>query len=137
VIRTVTRHDAHFSVTVPANSSVRAAIAGIPEDAWTAVRYPQAVWDDQLECWISDAEAAETRYAAFTSKKKSRQVTARLIVRRVRARNEKAAQGQDELFPAYPHHAVFTGSPFEICSQKGTIATHLDVEIPLTSSNPT
>jgi Transposase DDE domain group 1 len=102
VIRTVTRHGAHFSVTVPANSSVRPAIAGIPEDAWTAIRYPQAVWDDQLECWISDAEVAETRYTAFTSKKKSHQVTARLIVRRVRARNEKAAQGQGEPSPRLP-----------------------------------
>jgi Transposase DDE domain group 1 len=31
VIRTVIRHGAHFSVTVPANSSVRAAIAAIPK----------------------------------------------------------------------------------------------------------
>jgi hypothetical protein len=48
VIRTVISHGAHFSVTVPANSSVRAAIGRIPEDAWTAIEYPQAVWDDQL-----------------------------------------------------------------------------------------
>jgi hypothetical protein len=128
VIRTVTRHGAHFSVTVPANSSVRAAIAGIPEDAWTAIRYPQAVWDDQLECWVSDAEVAETRYTAFTSKKKSHQVTARLIVRRVRARNEKAAQGQDELFTAWRHHAVFTDSPFEILQSEGNHRGHAIVE---------
>jgi hypothetical protein len=67
------------------NSSVRNAIAAIPEDAWTAIAYPRAIWDDQLECWVSDAEVAETRYAAFTSKPKKEQVTARLIVRRVRA----------------------------------------------------
>ena len=42
------------------NASIRAAIAAIPEDAWTAIEYPQAVWDDQLDCWISDAEVAET-----------------------------------------------------------------------------
>jgi hypothetical protein len=128
VIRTVTRHGAHFSVTVPANSSVRAAIAGIPEDAWTAIRYPQAVWDDQLECRVSDAEVAETRYTAFTSKKKSHQVTARLIVRRVRARNEKAARGQGELFPAYRHHPVFTDSPFEILQSEGHHRHHAIVE---------
>jgi hypothetical protein len=102
VIRTVIRHKAHFSVTVPMNSSVRNAIAAIPGDAWTAIRYPQAIWDGQLGCWVSDAEVAETSYAAFTSKPKKEQVTARLIVRRVRARNEKAAQGQDELFPRLP-----------------------------------
>ncbi len=110
----IIRHGAHFSVTVPASPSVRAAIAGIPEDAWTAIRYPQAVWDGQLECRISDAGVAGTRYTAFTSKKKSHQVTARLIVRRVRARNDKAAQGQGELFPVFRHHAVFTDSPFEM-----------------------
>jgi hypothetical protein len=128
VIRTVIRHGAHFSVTVPANCSVRNAIAGIPEDAWTAISYPQAVWDDQLECWISDAEVAETRYTAFTSKKKSRQVTARLIVRRVRARSEKAAQGQGELFPAYRHHAVLTDSPFEMLQTEGQHRDHAIVE---------
>ena len=34
---------------------VKAAIAAIPDDAWTAIRYPRALWDDQLRAWISDA----------------------------------------------------------------------------------
>jgi hypothetical protein len=33
--------------------------------AWTPVRYPRAIWDDQLRAWISDAEIAETTYTAF------------------------------------------------------------------------
>ena len=37
-----------------------------PEDAWTPVRYPRALWDDQLGCWVSDVEVAETSYTAFT-----------------------------------------------------------------------
>src|SRR6516164_7261313 len=36
----VRRADARFSVTVPVNSSIRAAIAPIGEDAWTPIRYP-------------------------------------------------------------------------------------------------
>jgi hypothetical protein len=128
VIRTVIRHGAHFSVTAPANSSVRAAIARIPEDAWTPIEYPRAVWDDQLECWISDAEVAETGYTAFASRKKSDQVTARLVVRRVRARNEKEAQGQGELFPVYRHHAAFTDSPFETLQAEGQHRDHAIVE---------
>ncbi len=128
VIRTVIRHGARFSVTVPMNSSVRGAIAAIPGDAWTGIRYPQAIWDDQLECWVSDAEVAEIRYTAFTSQKKSRQVTARLIVRRVRARNDKAAQGQDELFPVFRYHAVFTDSPFEMVQSEGHHRGHAIVE---------
>jgi Transposase DDE domain group 1 len=128
VIRAVRRNGAHFSVTVPMNSSVRAAIGRIPEDAWTAISYPRAIWDDQLECWASDAEVAETGYAAFTSKPKKEQVTARLIVRRVRARNDKAADGQDELFPAWRHHAVFTDSPFELAQSEGQHRDHAIVE---------
>src|SRR5271170_2151840 len=105
VIGAIRAHGARFSVTVPMNSSVRAAIAAIGEDAWTAIRYPQAIWDDQLDCWVSDAEVAETQYTAFASKK-GQAVTARLIVRRVRDQNKKAAQGMDELFPVWRHHAV-------------------------------
>lgn len=128
VIRTAIRRRAHFSVTVPVNSSVRAAIAAIPEDAWTPIEYPQAIWDDQLDCWASDAEVAETRYTAFTSKPKKEQVTARLIVRRARARNDKEAQGQGELFPAYRHHAAFTDSPFETLQAEGQHRDHAIVE---------
>jgi hypothetical protein len=118
---------ARFSVTVPMNSSVRAAIAAIPEGAWTAIKYPQAVRDDQLDCWISDAEVAEARYTAFASKKKQA-VTARLIVRRVRDKNKKAAEGQGELFPAWRHHAVFTDSPFELVQAEGQHRGHAVVE---------
>jgi DDE family transposase len=128
VIRTVIRNKAHFSVTVPMNSSVRAAIAAIPEEKWTPIAYPQAIWDDQLECWVSDAEVAETSYTAFTSKPKKEQATARLIVRRVRARNDRAAEGQDELFPVYRHHAVFTDSPFELVQSEGQHRDHAIVE---------
>ena len=61
VIGAIRRGGARFSVTVPMNASIRAAIAAIPEDAWTPIRYPRAIWDDQLGAWISDAEVAETR----------------------------------------------------------------------------
>jgi Transposase DDE domain group 1 len=128
VIGAIRRNEAHFSVTVPMNSSIRAAIAAIPEDAWTAIRYPQAIWDDQLDCWVSDAEVAEIQYTAFASKKKSEQVTARLIVRRARAKNDRAAEGMDELFPAWRYHAVFTDSPFELVQAEGQHRDHAIVE---------
>jgi hypothetical protein len=128
MLAAVRRAGALFSVTVPANSSVRTAIAAIPEGAWKAIRYPRAVWDDQLDCWVSDAEVAETTYAAFTSKKKDLHVTARLIVRRVRDLNEKAAPGQGELFPAWRYHAVFTDSPFELVQAEEQHRGHAIVE---------
>jgi Transposase DDE domain group 1 len=123
VIGAVRGQGARFSVTVPVNASIRAAIAAIGEDAWTAIRYPRAIWDDQLDCWISDAEVAETGYTAFTSKK-GQAVTARLIVRRVRDLNTKAGAGQDELFPVWRYHAVFTDSPFELVQAEGQHRGH-------------
>jgi hypothetical protein len=127
VINAIRAQGARFSVTVPVNGSIRAAIAAIPEESWTAIKYPQAVWDDQLDCWISDAEVAETGYTAFASKK-GKAVTARLIVRRVRDQNKKAAQGQGELFPVWRHHAVFTDSPFELVQAEGQHRGHAVVE---------
>ena len=102
---------AYFSVTVRMDPRVRAAIEAIPADAWTPIRYPRAIWDDQLRRWVSDAQVAEASYTAFTSRK-GQAVTARLIVRRVKDLNRQARQGQDELFPIWRYHAVFTDSPF-------------------------
>jgi len=118
---------ARFSVTAPANASIRAAIAAIPEDAWTAIRYPRAIWDGQLGAWISDAEVAEAQYTAFASKK-GQAVTARLIVRRVRDLNKQAAGGQGELFPVWRYHAVFTDSPFVLVQAEGQHRDHAIVE---------
>ena len=127
VIAAVRRSGARFSVTAPVTASVRAAIDAIAEDAWTAIEYPQAVRDDLLGCWVSDAEVAETSYAAFTSKNKELQVTARLIVRRVRDK-AKAAPGQGELFPAWRYHAVFTDSPFELIQAEEQHRGHAVIE---------
>ena len=49
--------------------------------------------------------------------KKGQAITARLVVRRVRDLNKKTADGQDELFPVWRYHAVFTDSPFELVIQ--------------------
>jgi hypothetical protein len=118
---------AFFSVTVQMNPHVRAAIAAIGEDAWTPIKYPRAIWDDQLRCWVSDAEVAEVPYTAFTSKK-GQAITARLIVRRVKDLNRQATQGQDELFPVWRYHAVFTDSPFVMLQAEEQHRDHAQVE---------
>jgi len=70
VIAAIGRAGARFSVTVPMDTKVKAAIRGHPGDAWTAIKYPRAIWDDQLRAWISDAGIARrVPYTAFTSKK--------------------------------------------------------------------
>jgi hypothetical protein len=48
VIAAVRRGGARFSVTAPVTAASRAAITAIGEDAWIPVKYPQAVWDEQL-----------------------------------------------------------------------------------------
>jgi hypothetical protein len=118
---------AFFSVTVQMNPHVKAAIAAIGEDAWTPVRYPRAVWDDQLRCWVSDAQVAETEYTAFASKKRQA-ITARLIVRRVKDLNRKASEGQDELFTVWRYHAIFTDSPFTLIQAEAQHRDHAQVE---------
>ena len=122
----VRRGGARFSVTVNMDPKVTAAIA-IPEQAWTPIRYPRAIWNDQIRCWVSDAQVAETEYTTFTSKK-GQEMTARLIARRVRDLNKKAPAGQDELFPAWRYHAVFTDSPFELVQAEGQHRDHAIVE---------
>jgi hypothetical protein len=59
--------DGRFSVTARMDPAVSAAIASIDEAAWTPIRNPKAVWDDDEQRWISDAEVAEVPFTAFTS----------------------------------------------------------------------
>jgi hypothetical protein len=122
----VRRAGARFSVTVTMDSKVTAAVVAIPEGAWTPIRYPRAIWDDQLRSWVSDAQVAETGYTAFTSAKKGQAITARLIVRRVRDQNKPA--GQDELFPVWRYHAVFTDSPVELVQAEAQHRDHAIIE---------
>ena len=127
VISAIRGQGARFPVTVPMNTNIRAAIPATGQDAWTPIRYPHAVWDDQPGTWVSDAEVAQIGYTASASGK-GQAVTARLIVRRVRDLNKKAGTGQDELFPVWRCHAVFTGSPSELVQAEGQHRDHAIAE---------
>ena len=132
VLHAIRRAGARFSVTVPRNAAVRAAIAAVPDDAWTPIRYPRALWDEQPGCWVSEAEVAETSYTAFAGVPASgwqheavRPMDGRLIIRRVKDQN---TAGQDGLFPVWRHHAVFTDSPFELLQAEGQHRDHAIIE---------
>ena len=56
-----------FSVTV-AMTAVRPRSRRSVRTPGRPINYPRAIWDDQLACWVSDAEVAETAYTAFTSR---------------------------------------------------------------------
>jgi hypothetical protein len=81
-IRACRRYRIQYSSTVRQTKPIRAAIAGIDEEAWVQIVYP----DGGL------AQVAETRYRGD-----------RLIVRRTRLVGEQA-----ELFPNWRYHAFVT-----------------------------
>jgi hypothetical protein len=125
VIAAALRQDARFSVTARQDKAVRKAIASIDPDAWTTIEYTNAIFDEDQQRWISDAEVAEVDYTAFTSKAKAKHVRARLIVRRVKDMNPN---NQSELFTAYRYHAVFTNSPLPMLEAEKAHRAHAIVE---------
>ena len=130
VIAAARRHRTHFSITARKDRAVSATIASIPEDAWTQIRYPHAVFDEQLRQWVSDAEVAEIGFTAFASRGKARQVSARLIVRRVRDANPEHVHvnAQGELFRVWRHHAIFTDSPLPMLTAEADHRRHAIIE---------
>src|SRR3954447_13113743 len=129
IVAACRRVGARFSVTARLTPTVVAAITSIPDTAWVPIRYPNAIYDEQEQRWVSDAEVAEVGFTAFTHRRKSEHVSARLIVRRVRRLNPTTAPAgkagkagkQGELFAVYRYHAVFTDSPEPML---GAEATH-------------
>jgi hypothetical protein len=93
-----------------------------------AIKYPNAIFDDQAGQWISDAEIADVPYTAFATNRAHR-TEGRLIVRRVRRLNPKAtAQGQGELFATHRYHATFTDSPFQLLQAESHHRGHAVIE---------
>jgi Transposase DDE domain group 1 len=68
------RGGADVSVTVRLDPKVKAAIADIPDDAWTTIEYTDAVYDETTQQWVSRAEVAEIGFTAFSSRKAAEQV---------------------------------------------------------------
>ena len=129
VINTCRRAGARFSVTARLTKTVSRAITTIPDTAWTAIRYPNAIWDEQEQRWVSDAEVAEIPFTAFTGRRRAEHVTARLIVRRVRRLNPKTVPtGQSEMFAVHRYHAVFTDSAEPMLLAEATHRDHAIVE---------
>jgi len=130
VIAAARRGGAHFSITARKDRAVTGAIAAIPDDSWRKIRYPKAIFDEELDQWVSDAEVAETSFTAFASRGRTGQVSARLIVRRVRDANPAhvIADEQGELFPVWRHHAVFTNSPLPMLKAEADHRRHAIIE---------
>ena len=124
------RAGAWFSVTARMNPKVVAAIASIDDEAWTPIKYPQAVWDEQAGGWVSDAQVAEVAFTAFTSLPKAQQITCRLVVRRVKRLQPRTSDGtvQGELFADWRHHAFVTNSTLTTVEADARHRDHAIVE---------
>jgi len=109
--------------------AVTRAITQIPDDAWVGIKYPHAIYDEQEQRWVSDAEVAEIGFTAFTSRRHSEHIGARLIVRRVKRLNPTTVPaGQGALFSTWRHHAVFTDSAESMLAAEATHRDHAIVE---------
>lgn len=115
VIKTVTEAGHWFSVTAPQRQPIRAAIAAIPETAWTTITYDQPVHDGETGERIHTAEIAVTRYTAFKNPttQRGQQITADLIVRRTPAHTPADQPG---LFTAWRYQAIFTNYPADLAT---------------------
>jgi len=129
-VGTALRHDVWFSVTARMTATVKTAIASIDDQAWETIEYPNAVFDDQEQRWISDAEVAEVPFTAFTGRRKADHVTCRLVVRRIKRLQRLASDGteQGELFATYRHHAFITNSTLGLVEADQTHREHAIIE---------
>jgi len=120
---------ARFSITARMDPAVTRAITQIPDTAWVGIKYPHAIYDQDEHRWVSDAEVAEIGFTAFTSRRHSEHIGARLIVRRVKRLNPTTVPaGQGALFTTWRHHAVFTDSAESMLAAEATHRDHAIVE---------
>ena len=115
---------ADVSVTFHMDPAVRTAIQAIPDDAWTKIQYPNAVFDEQTGELISAAEVAEVPFIAFAAQKKAHHTPGRLVVRRVPEANPNMAKGQGALFDVWRFHAFFTTVSAEVLDTVAADKTH-------------
>ena len=119
---------AQVSVTVRMDPVVKRTIAAISEDAWTTIKYPQAIYDETTGTWVSKAQVAEIAFTAFSSKKPAEQVPGRLVVRRIPDLNVRAGHGQATLFETWRFHAFFTTTALDTVAADRTHRRHAVIE---------
>lgn len=125
-VTTEIRAGAQVSVTVRQDAHVRAAIATISADAWTAIDYTDAIYDEDSGQWISRAEVAKIPFTAFTSKARSVQVPGRLLVRRI---PDLRAEG-DCLCDVWRFHTFFTTSDLDTITADKVHRGHAIIDSP-------
>jgi len=115
---------ADVSITVRLDSTVKTAIAAIPDQAWTTIEYTDALYDEQTRTWVSRAEVAEIGFTAFAAQKKTNHVPGRLVVRRIPDLNPGRNDGQETLFDTWRFHAFFTTTDHQVADTVAADKTH-------------
>ena len=124
LVTAVLKAGAEVSITVRMDPAVKRAITTIGEDAWTTIKYTDAIYDQATGTWVSNAQVAEIPFTAFVSKKKADQVFGRLVVRRIPELNPTQSTGQETLFDTWRFHAFFTTTAPEDLDTVAADQTH-------------
>jgi Transposase DDE domain group 1 len=112
LIDTLVRLGVRWSITVRINPSIRTAIEGIDESAWTTIAYPDG----------GEAQVAETVYVTGQG---GHRRELRLVVRRTRL--TEAAQRR--LWPDWRHHAFITNLKLPTVAMDQFHRDHATVEL--------
>jgi hypothetical protein len=118
------RAGAEVSVTIRMTPNIKAAIASISDDVWTAIEYTDAIRDEDTGELISRAEVAEVPFTAFASGRKADQVAGRLVVRRIPDFHAPTDPRQASLFELWRFHAFFTTTDPELLDTVAADKTH-------------
>ncbi|QWT23588.1 IS1380 family transposase [Subtercola sp. PAMC28395] len=121
------RAGANVSITARQDPAVKRAIHAIPDDAWTKIEYPNAIYDPDTATWTSVAEVAEVPFTAFASRPKKDHVHGRLVVRRIPELNKKKLS-QPTLFDTHRFHAFFTTSTLDTITADQIHRRHAIIE---------
>jgi hypothetical protein len=124
LIGAAVRAGADVSVTARMDPKVKAAITTISDQAWQAIEYTDAIFDEATGRWISRAEVAEVPFTAFAGQKKTDRVPGRLVVRRIPDLNPRSSDRQETLFDTWRCHAFFTTTDPEVLDTVAADKTH-------------
>ena len=109
VVDVCRKRDVRFSITVRLHRRLEAAIAALPEEAWTPIPY-----------FLPGAGVAETTYTPFGAKG----IPVRLIVRRV----PPTPGSQLALFTPYTYHAFLTDREGDTLALEADHRRHAEIE---------
>ena len=98
MIADIGAHNARYSITIPQNAKVKAAIAAIGDDAWQAIAYTRGAQAQVAETTIDPGRRGDKLRGPHGKRAKLR-----LVVRRTRLIGAQA-----QLWPNWRHHCFVT-----------------------------